>query len=117
MTHSKSSSFAKLPQVANLPKSERTLIDNKRSNSVANSQLKFVSRLKDKKFSGDDMSATKVRHKRNKVESKTSIAENVHVREDSTSKSFLYSELDDSIERRRKRHIRNEAHSLSKKYA
>ena len=63
------------------------------------------------------MSATKVRHKRNKGESKTSIPENGHDCGDSTSKSFLYSELDDSIERRRKRHIRNEAHSLSKKYA
>ena len=68
-------------------------------------------------MSGDEMSATKVRHKRNKVESKTSVPENGHDRGDSTSKSFLYSELDDSIERRRKRHIRNEAHSLSKKYA
>ena len=41
-THSRSSSFSKLPQVANLPKSERVVIDNKRSNSVAISQLKFA---------------------------------------------------------------------------
>ena len=41
-TNSRSSSFSKLPQVANLPKSERVVIDNKRSNSVAISQLKFA---------------------------------------------------------------------------
>ena len=47
---------------------------------------------------------------------KTSVPENSYERRDSTNKSFVYSELDDSIEKRRKKHIRNEAQSLTKKY-
>ena len=111
-THSKSSSFSKLPQVANLPKSERVAIDNKRSNSVAISQLKFA---QSKKSEGQDM--TKLKHKRNKVQVRTTLPEQGRDRLDSRSKSFVYSELDDSIERRRKKHMRNEAQQLSKKYA
>ena len=100
-----------------LPKSERATIDNKRSSSVANTHLKFASGLKNKKGNEEERSASKRRHRRNKIELKTSIPVNGHERRDSTNKSFVYSELDDSIEKRRKKHIRSEAQSLTKKYA
>ena len=58
-----------------------------------------------------------MKHKRNKLQVRTTLPETGHDRRDSASKSFVYSELDDSIERRRKKHMRNEAQQLSKKYA
>ena len=71
---------------------------------MAISQLKFA---QSKKSEGQDM--TKLKHKINKVQVRTTLPEQGRDRLDSRSKSFVYSELDDSIERRRKKHMRNEA--------